>query len=165
MRATVEHLRGMTEGHERWFFAPVVWIGLIAVAIFGIFVRGWLYRRFATWVADLTWRIAVKPSWSFAYAWEGIETAPRDGTQVMVLIEPRGIMHVARYCDQGWGVSDGPLLQGVTHWQPLPDMPAPDYADEITSEQLEAIRNRIDPDGTRAKRRTLISSNDLTAIP
>lgn len=32
----------------------------------------------------------------------------------------------------------------------------PDYADEITTEQLETIRGRTDPDGDRAKRRTMI---------
>jgi hypothetical protein len=34
--------------------------------------------------------------------------------------------------------------------------PCPDYADEITADQLDAIRRRIDPDGNRAKRRTVI---------
>lgn len=32
----------------------------------------------------------------------------------------------------------------------------PDYADEITSEQIESIRQRVDPIGDRAKRRTMI---------
>jgi hypothetical protein len=32
----------------------------------------------------------------------------------------------------------------------------PDYADEISTETLEAIRRLADPDGKRAKARTLI---------
>lgn len=36
--------------------------------------------------------------------------------------------------------------------------PQPDYPDEITPEQLEAIRQLADPDGTREKGRTLLYS-------
>lgn len=32
----------------------------------------------------------------------------------------------------------------------------PDYADEVTNEQIEAIRQRVDPNGDRAKRRTIV---------
>jgi hypothetical protein len=34
----------------------------------------------------------------------------------------------------------------------------PDYQDEVTPEQLEAIRRLSDPDGKRAKSRTLVHS-------
>ena len=61
-------------------------------------------------------------------AWQPIETAPKDGTTVL-LAWPSGMVtagYRSRYENVGWATPHG-TYSGVyqpTHWQPLP--PAPD---------------------------------------
>jgi hypothetical protein len=57
--------------------------------------------------------------------WRPIETAPRDGTEVLTL-RRAGLMSVAAYLPHGkaeWCCADGGRLLNVTHWMPLPDPP------------------------------------------
>lgn len=75
--------------------------------------------------------------------WQGIESAPKDGTRVL-LSDEDGDAHVARWLMKldapeisiqgderygGWVIwcsDDGPhsiVLPSATHWQPLPDPP------------------------------------------
>lgn len=82
--------------------------------------------------------------------WQPIATAPRDGTEILVL--RGGRQYVARWQPQWrcWGVSvaepDGrespfsdiserefgamTIYEGPTHWMELPDLPAPPEKDE-----------------------------------
>lgn len=58
--------------------------------------------------------------------WRPIETAPRDGTAILVFND-RGHF-VAEWNDDWWSVSDGKMERGLrgqepTHWQPLPAAP------------------------------------------
>lgn len=65
--------------------------------------------------------------------WQPIETAPKDGTEVLTYREA-GLMAVAVWVkyypiwrggdESGWVVSDGADLVGVTHWMPLPNPPS-----------------------------------------
>ena len=57
--------------------------------------------------------------------WQPIETAPKDGTEVLVYAPPYAglgdiICRAAWHDDAGWCVDE---LREVTHWQPLPDAP------------------------------------------
>jgi hypothetical protein len=45
-------------------------------------------------------------------------------------------------------------LPGLNRNPPPP--PPNDYSDEVSDEQLEALRKLVDPDGTRAKHRRLL---------
>ncbi len=59
--------------------------------------------------------------------WQPIETAPRDGTEILTY-RSVGLMAVATWLDpwdagSDWTVTDGAQLIGVTHWMPLPDPP------------------------------------------
>jgi hypothetical protein len=65
--------------------------------------------------------------------WQPIESAPKDGTEVLTYREV-GLMAVAAYFEYepiwrpgtreaGWTVTDGADLVGVTHWMPLPSPP------------------------------------------
>jgi hypothetical protein len=58
--------------------------------------------------------------------WQPIETAPQDGTEVLVYASPyedlRGFCCVAKWHpDAGWCVCE---LRMATHWMPLPPAPA-----------------------------------------
>jgi hypothetical protein len=65
--------------------------------------------------------------------WQPIETAPKDGTKVLVYEERLGIMHVAslqsaQYGELQWLVGefdyDFPyLFTQPSHWMPLPEPP------------------------------------------
>lgn len=70
--------------------------------------------------------------WALDYIkheWKPIETAPKDGTSVLVLIGSCGMAHVARFVDSGWEIAwDGYSLSwfdGPVKWMPLPAVPAP----------------------------------------
>lgn len=58
--------------------------------------------------------------------WQPIETAPKDGTRVLVVEE--GEYHVAWFVDApgaGWvhAADDYNIVMEPTHWQPLPPYP------------------------------------------
>lgn len=69
--------------------------------------------------------------------WQPIETAPKDGTPVLLTIagrplEPDEDAHcaVGRWSDDAWGEEDwcmdaGDFWSGATHWMPLPEPPTP----------------------------------------
>ena len=69
--------------------------------------------------------------------WQPIETAPRDGTKVLIWIPDRGAlfkttgMHVARYVSQ-YELWSMPGLGGLvpTHWMRLPTPPFPTSGNE-----------------------------------
>lgn len=61
--------------------------------------------------------------------WQPIETAPRNGTEILVMLENKD-MHIVyghRY-DFGnkfeWAQFDGPNNYNPTHWMPLPKPPS-----------------------------------------
>jgi hypothetical protein len=56
--------------------------------------------------------------------WQPIETAPKDGTEILTYREA-GLMAVAVWDPfwKGWICVDGAALMAVTHWQPLPEPP------------------------------------------
>ena len=63
--------------------------------------------------------------------WQPMETAPRDGTHVLVYSESHGIQK-SHYDDffKRWMIyqtaeydNEFGELEGVTHWQPLPEPP------------------------------------------
>jgi hypothetical protein len=62
-------------------------------------------------------------------AWQTIDTAPMDGTLVLVAAtrRPRVIPVGARYIEgEGWLTvpSDGKVHTDLTHWHPMPDPPS-----------------------------------------
>lgn len=65
------------------------------------------------------------PPTAQAKGWRSIETAPRDGTEV--LANAAGLGHVVAYWDDGesqWGTGLGYLDSNApTHWMPLPPLP------------------------------------------
>ncbi len=59
-----------------------------------------------------------------AVAWQPIETAPRDGTEVLAWCEESETMHVAYYCptERLWFNTEG-VNHFMSHWMPLPPVP------------------------------------------
>lgn len=61
-------------------------------------------------------------------AWQPIETAPRDGTKILVYIQSASLdwRIVARAFDEhdGWYSDPGKHHVRPTHWMPLPDPPS-----------------------------------------
>ena len=62
--------------------------------------------------------------------WRPIESAPRDGTVIMLSRPFWTVPFVGRWTTskhgEGWhddNVDEGPLLSPMTHWQPLPPPP------------------------------------------
>ena len=60
--------------------------------------------------------------------WQPIETAPKDGTRVLVV--ERGTVSIADWFDGNgwepgacWWATDSGSLRDVTHWMPLPEPP------------------------------------------
>lgn len=59
-------------------------------------------------------------------AWQGIESAPRDGRRIYAWCENwTGPMTVQYYGITGWGFSNERLLHQPTHWIPLENLPVP----------------------------------------
>lgn len=67
--------------------------------------------------------------------WQPIESAPRDGTSVLLFYtdwgtrntepSPGGHVYVGRFADGYWGDGDkGFAGKELTHWMPLPKAPA-----------------------------------------
>ena len=56
--------------------------------------------------------------------WQPIETAPKDGTRVLLWIEPVKIAMPFAWQDGRWMGDDYPLnMAWPTHWMPLPEPP------------------------------------------
>ena len=65
--------------------------------------------------------------------WQPIETAPQDGTKVLLLVSdystsPAAIDGIQKNCAVGWFSSIPPMWVhghsfGPTHWMPLPELP------------------------------------------
>ena len=66
--------------------------------------------------------------------WHTMDTAPKDGTDILLLLNSVGamVMIVASYCHDRsnrdcwvWETLDGPLYHRdlPTHWMPLPELP------------------------------------------
>ncbi len=65
--------------------------------------------------------------------WQSIETAPKDGTPVLLYIPSVNDMVTAKYlgrqwvlCEFGGYAEDGDLDGDPTHWMPLPSPPERD---------------------------------------
>jgi hypothetical protein len=78
--------------------------------------------------ADLV--IALLPHALPEGGWRPIESAPRDGTWIMLSRPFWTVPFVGRWTTskhgEGWhddNVDEGPLLSPMTHWQPLPPPP------------------------------------------
>lgn len=58
--------------------------------------------------------------------WQPIETAPKDGTQILVPVTIGGIMNVVSWWSGAWreGVNGMKLKNDPTHWMSLPPPPA-----------------------------------------
>jgi len=58
--------------------------------------------------------------------WQPIETAPKDGTEILTYRKARLISVASYWPHEGaeWCVSDGVHILNVTHWMPLPPPPA-----------------------------------------
>ena len=82
--------------------------------------------------------------------WEPIETAPKDGTAVLALIEGSDIPQSVRYRNGGWKICwDDYRIAGIdgpTHWMPIPsadDLSAlKEHDDALENCRLFAARNR-----------------------
>lgn len=57
--------------------------------------------------------------------WQPIETAPKDGTQILAPLTLGGIMAVVSWWDGMWreGTNGLGLKNEPSHWMPLPDAP------------------------------------------
>lgn len=56
--------------------------------------------------------------------WQPIESAPKDGTRVLLWIEPTKIAMPFMWGNGRWHGDDFPLnMATATHWMPLPDAP------------------------------------------
>ena len=57
--------------------------------------------------------------------WRGIESAPKDGTQILVPITSGGIMNVVSWWGDAWreGVNGLKMKNDPTVWMPLPTPP------------------------------------------
>jgi hypothetical protein len=77
---------------------------------YGTFVAGWISRA--------------------ADGWRPIETAPKDGTRLLMCFAPMyypftGWFDGMIWVSVGEFESDPPIVAGPTHWRPLPDPPQP----------------------------------------
>jgi hypothetical protein len=55
--------------------------------------------------------------------WQPIETAPKDGTWLLLLMSDSSVPVVGSFWGR-WYYADDFELDNVTHWMPLPDPPA-----------------------------------------
>lgn len=55
--------------------------------------------------------------------WEGIESAPKDGTEVLGYWDKSRCMEVVSQWPEGGWDADGTKISAPTHWQPLPAPP------------------------------------------
>lgn len=59
-----------------------------------------------------------------ASLWRPIETAPRDGTRVLVCWQDTGVVESAEYTQgAGWTGAACFWIRDPTHWQPRPEVP------------------------------------------
>ena len=56
--------------------------------------------------------------------WQPIETAPKDGTAILIYHQNAYTQAVAAPVIDGWFVPRGGPVKNPTHWQPLPTPPA-----------------------------------------
>jgi len=73
--------------------------------------------------------LAASPAPTLAQ-WQPIETAPKDGTHVLLYREDWADDIAAGWYSHDWMQSNGTWFLGATHWMPLPDPPAAIHARE-----------------------------------
>ena len=54
--------------------------------------------------------------------WRPIETAPKNGTRVLVFTTRSVVGYYQEFAEMGWFSDDGRFL-APTHWMPLPEAP------------------------------------------
>jgi hypothetical protein len=62
-------------------------------------------------------------AWSQRSAWQSIETAPRDGTQILAIWPGKGRPRIVWFDRARWTDDGDHSLIDFTHWQPLPSPP------------------------------------------
>jgi hypothetical protein len=70
---------------------------------------------------DAAARLAESTRESVGLLWRPIETAPKDGTKVLVMSDGIEIVSWNECLETWW---DGEWSHGPTHWMPLPEPPA-----------------------------------------
>ena len=79
--------------------------------------------------------------------WQPIETAPLDGTPVLVVDDDEGkgdgCVYIATYSSHyGWTLDTSPQVEGYpTHWMPLPELPEKNAKIERLRAALLKIRD------------------------
>ena len=62
-------------------------------------------------------------AWNQRSAWQPIETAPRDGTQILAIWPGKGRPRIVWFDRARWTDDGDHSLIDFTHWQPLPSPP------------------------------------------
>jgi hypothetical protein len=57
--------------------------------------------------------------------WTPINTAPTDGTRVLLWTKQWSAAHTGQFYGDKWGTEIGSFKQQPTHWMALPEPPAP----------------------------------------
>lgn len=110
----------------------------------------------------------VQESAGVEAGWRSIESAPRDGTGILVKLPDSDMPHTAKFWRGSWTVAwDHSKLKGwdaPTHWMPLPELPS----DALLSKTLtegEKKRPQIEtPPANEGSQPSLTTDADLLAL-
>ena|SRR5579862_846167 len=78
---------------------------------------------------------ALESALTSSDGWRTMESAPRDGTEILTTNDYNATRYIVSYHNNGWLITkpagrDPNIYFHPTHWQPLPAPPAPSAADE-----------------------------------
>lgn len=127
-----------------WIVAAIfiAWL-LAAIYVLGCAICEWRLRRDARRASRSYWDmrdalreedVRLKAEEPMMSNWKPIETAPKDGTEVLLYwpLEGLGDLHskikIGSWHSDAWGWQDRfcrSYTDAPTHWQPLPDPPKP----------------------------------------
>lgn len=89
-----------------------------------------------------------------AGSWRPIESAPRDGTGILVKLPDSDMPHTAKFWRGSWTVAwDHSELKGwdaPTHWMPIPELPSDSLLSKTLTEGEQrsiATKQSTDPEG------------------